>query len=113
MNIGRLDTKVGVYSMNKVKDDFGSFTTTTANFEGNAWVKKMPKKSFMTTEAKSSMVNENTFEFIARYSTTLWLAGNYFLISGDSATKYYIRGSEEIGRREGMKIYVESKVSRN
>lgn len=112
MNIGKLDTYVGVYGTNGVVDAYGSYKTTSSDFIDNAWVKKIPKKSFMTTEAKSSMVNESSFEFMTRYNETLFKAGYYFLISG-SSIKYYIRGVEEIGRKEGMKLFVESKVSRN
>ena len=112
MNIGKLDTYVGVYGTNGAVDAYGSYKTTTSNFIDNAWLKKIPKKSFMTTEAKSSMVNENTFEFMARYNESLFKPGYYFQISG-STIKYYIRGVEEVGRKEGMKLYVESKVSRS
>ncbi len=110
MNIGALDTYVAVYSTNRVADGFGSYKFTDANFIDNCWLKKIPIKSFMKSEAESSRVNENTFEFIARYNTQLIRAGYYFIISG-SSTKYYIKGVEEIGRREGLKIYAESKIT--
>ena len=39
-------------------------------------------------------------------------AGYYFQISQDS-NKYWIRGVEEIGRKEGMRIFAESENSRS
>tara|TARA_R100000388_G_scaffold39921_2_gene30817 strand:+ start:3506 stop:3847 length:342 start_codon:yes stop_codon:yes gene_type:complete len=112
MNIGTLDKLLGIYKVEDTKDDFGSVTLSASpTFLGMVYAREIPKKSFMTTEAQSSMINKNTFEFIARYDDIV-KAGRYFLIGGETAIKYYIRGVEEIGRKKGMKIYAESKISR-
>ena len=54
----------------------------------------------------------NTFEFVARYNETLWKAGRYFQIA-QSTDKYWIRGVEEIGRKQGLKIYAEMQKDRS
>jgi len=111
MNIGILDIQLRIYSVGDTKDDFGSVILGSPTAIGVVWAKRIPKKSFMTTEAQSSMINQNNFEFITRYDLTV-KAGRYFIIEGHTE-KYYIRGVEEIGRKEGLKIYAESKLSRS
>lgn len=113
MNIGKLDRYVGVYSRSTSQDAFGSINVPgAASLIDNAWVRKVHKKSEMVSEGGSNMINQNSFEFVARYNTTLWKAGYYFLISQDT-NKYWIRGVEEIGRKEGLRIFVEMEKSRS
>lgn len=113
MNIGKLDRYVGVYSRNTSQDSFGSINVPGApSFVDNAWVRKLQKKSEMINQGGSNMINENTFEFVARYNETLWKAGRYFQIA-QSADKYWIRGVEEIGRKQGLKIYAEMQKDRS
>ncbi len=113
MNIGKLDRYVGVYSRSTSQDSFGSINVPGSPvLIDNAWVKKIQKKSEMVSQGGSNMINQNSFEFVARYNDTLWKAGFYFLISQDT-NKYWIRGVEEIGRKEGMRIFVESENSRS
>lgn len=114
MNIGRLDTLVRVYRRVNTQSDFGDRAVDNSSplVVADAWVKEIPMKSNMVDQAGSIMINKNTFEFKARYNPNLWAAGRYFIISQDSR-KYWIRGVQEIGRKEGMRIFADSEQSRD
>ena len=112
MNIGKLDRYVGVYERSRNQDSFGSINHTSTSLVDNAWVRKLQKKSEMINQGGSNMINHNTFEFVARYNETLWKAGRYFQIA-QSTDKYWIRGVEEIGRKQGLKIYAEMQKDRS
>lgn len=113
MNIGKLDRQVTVFTRGKTQTDFGSYKIATGTSLGVAWVRKLPKKSDMTSKGGSVMINENMLEFTARYNTSLWKAGHYFTISGNDNDKYWVRGVEEIGRGIGFKIKAELDKSRS
>ncbi len=114
MNIGRLDRLVGIYSRAISQNEFGAYDVNESapTFLDNAWVKKIPKKSDIVEQGGSIMINQNSFEFVARYNETLWKPGYYFQIA-QSNEKYWIRGVEEIGRKEGMRIFAEYEKSRS
>lgn len=112
MNIGKLDTKVAVYERTLAQNDYGEMTAGSDTIDGYAWVKRINKKSTTSNKGPSIQIGENTYEFLTRYNSTTWYIGRYFKVVG-FATKYWVRGVEEIGRKQGMMIMAERTVTPN
>lgn len=110
MNIGKLDTKVAVYERTLAQNDYGEMTAGSDTIDGYAWVKRINKKSTTDNKGASIQIGENSYEFLTRYNSSIWFIGRYFQIVGES-TKYWVRGVEEIGRKEGMMIMAERTVA--
>ena len=112
MNIGSLDTKVAVYERTLAQNDYGEMTAGSDAIDGYAWVKRINKKSTTDNKGVSIQIGENSYEFLTRYNSDIWFIGRYFQIVGES-TKYWVRGVEEIGRKQGMMIMSERTVTPN
>tara|TARA_R100000655_G_scaffold62150_1_gene100625 strand:- start:188 stop:541 length:354 start_codon:yes stop_codon:yes gene_type:complete len=106
LNIGRLDLKFRFWTATSSIDDYGQEVESFSS--GNFFYARRVYKRFETNMDAAAYHGESMLELIIRFNSAVKLKtqikGPIFSNDGGSGV-YTITGIEELGRREGMKIY--------
>ncbi len=112
LNIGRLDLKFRFYTGSSALNAYGEEVESFA--AGQYFYARRVYKKFETNMDAAAYHGESTLELIIRFDDAVKLNTQIRgpIFSGDGETQVYtITGIEELGRREGMKLYATRLVS--
>lgn len=107
LNIGKLDLRFQLYSAATSENTYGQVIDTMSS--GDYLYARRIYKRFDTVIDGSSYHGKSDLELIVRFNDSIKLSsklrGPIFSTDNETSIYYIVTGIEELGRREGMKIY--------